>query len=106
MATRKAPVQPRLKDDIGRVIEASAAKNNRTVTQEVDMILREYFFGERMILGRWHPGADYKPEDSRAPTPAEELGFTLKNGVLHGPDPRPLRIDYPKTTTVRKRAKK
>lgn len=104
MEERKAPVQPRLKDDIGRVIEASAKKNNRTVTQEIDTILREHFFAPRMILGRWHPGA--KPGDSHAPNPAEELGFVMQNGVLHGPDSRPLRIDWPKTKTVRKRTKK
>lgn len=67
------PVQPRLKPDIGRILKASAAKNGRNVPQEIDQILREHFFDQRIILGRWHPGM--KEGEDRLPTLAEELGF-------------------------------
>jgi hypothetical protein len=93
MANDQRPVQPRLKDDIGRVLKASAKKNGRNVPQELDQILRDHFFAQRITLGRWWPGA--KPGEDHTPTPAEDLGFVMKNGVLWGPeDDHPFRMKW------------
>lgn len=78
MGSKQTRYHPRLADDVGEVISKWAAKNGRTLPQELDFILRPMFMEPRHLICGIGPNGQGE-EYSMSASIADELsGIELK----------------------------
>lgn len=93
MQAKQTKYHPRLSDDVGDVMSKLAAKNGRSLPQELDFILRPLLFDRPIFVTGIGPGEE-PGEGHTGPSIAEQM-----NGIT-------LRWDKKKKVYVTEKAKK